>query len=52
MAYLETRSFSHNDLAARNILMADGYNAKIADFGLAKILKSPEAIYKVNKKVS
>ena len=47
MAYLESMNFAHNDLAARNVLVAGGNRAKVADFGLAKILEDPNAIYQV-----
>ena len=47
MAYLESRNISHNDLAARNILVAKGNVAKVADFGLAKMLDDPQAVYQV-----
>ena len=47
MAYLESKNFSHNDLAARNILVAKGNVAKVADFGLAKMLDDPQAVYQV-----
>ena len=47
MAYLESRNYSHRDLAARNVLMARGNIAKIADFGLSKMLDDPEAVYQV-----
>ena len=48
MAYLESKNFAHNDLAARNILIDNGNTAKVADFGLAKMLEDPEAIYQVS----
>ena len=48
MAYLESKNFSHRDLAARNVLVSTGNIAKIADFGLAKMLESPEDFYKVS----
>jgi serine/threonine protein kinase len=39
MAYLESQNYIHRDLAARNILVGDGNNVKIADFGLARVIK-------------
>lgn len=36
MEYLASRKVLHGDLAARNILLADGNVVKICDFGLAK----------------
>ena len=39
MAYLESQNYIHRDLAARNILVADNNNVKIADFGLARVIK-------------
>ena len=43
MAYLEEHSYIHRDLAARNILVGDGNLCKVADFGLARVIK--EDIY-------
>ena len=43
MAYLEEHSYIHRDLAARNILVGEGSVCKIADFGLARVIK--EDIY-------
>ena len=50
MGYLESMNFAHNDLAARNILVGRGNRAKVADFGLAKILQDPNAYYQVTIK--
>ncbi|XP_060627920.2 tyrosine-protein kinase Srms [Anolis sagrei] len=39
MTYLEEQHVVHRDLAARNILVGDDLACKIADFGLARLLK-------------
>lgn len=39
MAYLESQNYIHRDLAARNILVGDNNDVKIADFGLARVIK-------------
>ncbi|XP_054433463.1 tyrosine-protein kinase Srms [Pteronotus mesoamericanus] len=39
MSYLEERRIVHRDLAARNVLVGDGLACKVADFGLARLLK-------------
>ncbi|XP_044311269.1 tyrosine-protein kinase Srms [Varanus komodoensis] len=39
MTYLEEQHVVHRDLAARNILVGDDLSCKIADFGLARLLK-------------
>ncbi|XP_054051188.1 tyrosine-protein kinase FRK isoform X1 [Rissa tridactyla] len=39
MAYLESRNYIHRDLAARNVLVGEHSVYKVADFGLARVLK-------------
>lgn len=39
MAYLESQNYIHRDLAARNILVGEHNISKIADFGLARVIK-------------
>lgn len=38
MAYLEKNNFIHNDLAARNVLVAEKNIVKIGDFGMSRFL--------------
>ncbi|XP_076320249.1 uncharacterized protein LOC143230486 isoform X2 [Tachypleus tridentatus] len=45
MAYLESRRFIHRDVAARNMLLATGYQIKIGDFGLMRALPTQEDCY-------
>lgn len=42
MAYLESMKYVHRDLAARNILVGERNVVKIADFGLARLIKENE----------
>ena len=42
MAYLEGQQYIHRDVAARNVLVAEGNNVKITDFGLAQLIKGDE----------
>lgn len=42
MAYMESQNCVHSDLAARNVLVGDFNEVKIADFGLAQVTKKGE----------
>ncbi|XP_064607263.1 tyrosine-protein kinase SRK2-like [Liolophura sinensis] len=39
MEYLETQNFVHRDLRAANILVGENNDVKVADFGLARLIK-------------
>nr|XP_033770660.1 protein-tyrosine kinase 6 isoform X4 [Geotrypetes seraphini] len=44
MEFLESKNYIHRDLAARNILVGEDYICKVADFGMARIIK--DSFYK------
>ena len=45
MEYLTDIKVFHCDLAARNILLTKDYAAKIADFGLSKLMTGDKDYY-------
>ncbi|XP_065092745.1 tyrosine-protein kinase Shark-like [Ochlerotatus camptorhynchus] len=45
MQYLEQHHFVHRDMAARNILLASRYQAKISDFGLSRAIGAGNDYY-------
>ena len=42
MAHLERKGLIHRDLAARNVLIGENLIAKVADFGLARVIVDNE----------
>ena len=42
MAYMERMNYIHRDLRAANILVGERLVCKIADFGLARLIKDDE----------
>ncbi|XP_023652526.1 protein-tyrosine kinase 6-like [Paramormyrops kingsleyae] len=49
MSYLESNNSIHRDLAARNVLVGEDYTCKVADFGLARVIKEPFYISNTRK---
>ncbi|KAA0202506.1 hypothetical protein HAZT_HAZT009170, partial [Hyalella azteca] len=50
MQYLQEEGFVHRDLAARNVLLTDRNKPKIADFGLAQMIKADGKAQNDNQK--
>ena len=42
MAFLEQKKLIHRNLAARNVMVGDNNIAKVAAFGLARVIKDDE----------
>jgi serine/threonine protein kinase len=40
LRYLHSEGVLHRDLKSHNVLITEGYLAKLADFGLAKLIDS------------
>ena len=41
LAHLHTNGYMHRDIKTSNVLLSDGHVAKVADFGIAKYVRSP-----------
>ena len=52
MAHLERKGLIHRDLAARNVLIGENLIAKVADFGLARVIVDNEYSAHQVKKIS
>ena len=50
MTYLESKNFIHRDLAARNCLVGENNVVKVADFGLARLIKEDTYVAHVGSK--
>ena len=46
MRYLASQNIVHRDLAARNVLLDESHHAKVADFGLARIIADDDYMYR------
>ncbi|XP_061420144.1 mast/stem cell growth factor receptor Kit-like [Lethenteron reissneri] len=52
MAFLSSKKCLHRDVAARNVLLAEGFLAKICDFGLARdVTRDPNYIQRGNARL-
>jgi len=49
MTYMEKEKFVHRNLGARNILVGDGNNVKIAGFGMTKVVDDPDFNFRRGK---
>ena len=52
LEYLHAHGLNHGNIAARNILLINGYCAKIGDFGLAKVMKEHKQYAQIEKGVA
>ena len=56
MAYLEAQNYIHRDVRAANILVGENNTAKVADFGLARLIEGAEVnqedVYTANESMS
>ncbi|XP_067937709.1 focal adhesion kinase 1-like isoform X2 [Watersipora subatra] len=48
ISYLESKRFVHRDIAARNVLVSEHKNVKLADFGLSRWVED-QSYYKASK---